>query len=189
MEIKKLAPIILKALLIIGAVAIASTNPMFASKIVPKLLKIALYKIKNNQKQKRRFSNTFYYLKNKGLVKMEYQGKQLYISLTEEGKKAAKKYQIDDLHIKKPFRWDKKWRILIFDVKDKQRLKREALRGKIKELGMFQLQKSVWVHPYDFKKEGETLKNFFGFTDKEMKIIVASEIGGDQEVKTFFKLK
>jgi CRISPR-associated endonuclease Cas2 len=119
---------------------------------------------------------------------MEYRGKQLYISLTKEGKKKAGRYQIDDLKIAKPSRWDGKWRLLIFDIEDKQKLKREALRGKLKELGLFQLQKSVWICPYFFRKEIGILRQFFGFTLKEMKVITALEIEGDREARQYFRL-
>lgn len=123
-----------------------------------------------------------------GLISVEYRGKQLYVSLTEEGKKKVKKYWIDDLQIKKPEKWDGKWRIMIFDIKDKQKIKREALRGKIKELGLYQLQKSVWGCPYNFEREAGILRDFFGFDYKEMKLIVASEIEGDRAIRQYFKL-
>ena len=122
------------------------------------------------------------------MINATYSGKQLYISLSKEGKALAGKYQIDDLNIAKPKRWDQKWRVLIFDIPDKHKVKREALRGKLKELNLYQLQKSVWVCPYNFEKEVEVLRNFFAFTKSEMKIITASQIQDDMEVKTFFKL-
>ncbi|MDO8529421.1 MAG: hypothetical protein Q7S18_02025, partial [bacterium] len=110
-------------------------------------------------------------------------------SLTEEGKKKAGKYQIDNLEIKKPKKWDKKWRILIFDIKNRDKLKREALRGKIKELGLYQLQKSVWVCPYEFVKEMNILRSFFNLSNDEMKIINAHEIENDNDIKIFFNIK
>ena len=122
-------------------------------------------------------------------VKIEYRGKQIYVSLTKEGRKKAGKYQIDDLKIKKPWRWDKKWRVLIFDVKEEYKDKREALRGKLKDLGLFQLQDSVWVCPYGFQKEIDILREFFGFNSGELKIIEASRIEGEDEIKHFFNLR
>ncbi len=119
---------------------------------------------------------------------MNYKGKQLYITLTEEGRTRAKKYWIDDLRIAKPKKWDKKWRVMIFDVKDEQKVKREALRGKIKELGLCQIQKSVWVYPYNFEKEAKVLKEFFDFSSDEMKIIVASKIEDDKALRKHFDL-
>jgi len=177
---------ILKGFLLTGAITVASTSPYFVSRVLPKLIKHASYRIKNNKRRKKRFYDTFYYLKNKGFIKMNYKGKQIYISLTKEGKKMAGKYQIDDLEIKKPKKWDKKWRVLIFDISDKHKVKREALRGKLKELELYQLQKSVWTCPYNFQKEIEILRNFFGFKNDEMKIITASDIEDDKNIRIFF---
>ena len=86
-------------------------------------------------------------------------------------------------------RWDKKWRILIFDIKEKNKIKREALRGKIKQLGLYPLQKSVWVCPYKFFKEMDMLRRFFGLQKDEMKTITASEIEDDKNIRSFFGLK
>ncbi|GBE17220.1 hypothetical protein BMS3Abin15_01057 [bacterium BMS3Abin15] len=181
--------IILKGILYGGGITIALTSPYFIPKILPKIIKYARYREKMKKIEKRRFYDSFYYLKKQGLIKMDYKGKQLHISLTKEGKKRCGKYQIDGLKIKKPKRWDKKWRVLIFDIDEKNKAKREALRGKLKELGLYQLQKSVWVCPYDFFKEINLLRQFFGLKDKEMKIITASEIENDREMKIFFGMK
>ena len=82
----------------------------------------------------------------------------------------------------------KKWRVLIFDIKDKQKMKREALRGKIKELGLYQLQKSVWVCPYDFIREVDIMRSFFGLSQSEMKVITAFQIEDDWIIRRFFGL-
>jgi DNA-binding transcriptional regulator PaaX len=162
--------------------------PLFSVLAIPKIIEYTKRIIKNN-KNKRDFYNVFSRLKKQGLIKIINKNGQIYISLTTEGKKKAGKYQVDNLEIKKSKKWDKKWRILIFDIMDKQRIKREALRGKIKELGMFQLQKSVWIHPYDFTKEINLLRSFFGLTKDEMQIITASNIENDGLAKKFFGLK
>jgi len=112
----------------------------------------------------------------------------MYISLSKEGKKLAGKYQIDDLVIPKPKKWDGRWRILIFDIPDKYKIKREALRGKLKELGLFQLQKSVWICPYNFQNEVEVLRDFFSLSRDEMQIVLAYAIENDGEARNFFKL-
>ncbi|MCX6763610.1 MAG: hypothetical protein NTZ97_02660 [Candidatus Moranbacteria bacterium] len=184
---KEITKNILTGILIAGGIAIAATDPKFGHKILPKLARYAKYKLKN-KKDKKKIYDTFYNLKKEDLIQFENRYGQLYISLTPEGKKKAGKYQIDDLEIKKPKRWDGKWRILIFDIENKKNIKREALRGKIKELGLFQLQKSVWVHPYSFYNEVSLLRQFFGLSKDEMKMIIASEIEDDYLVKLHFHL-
>jgi len=92
------------------------------------------------------------------------------------------------LQIKKPKHWDHKWWIVIFDIAHTNRIKREALRGLLKRLDFYQLQKSVWVCPYDCRDEVEVLKDFFGLTDKEIRLIVASDIGADSFLRNIFKV-
>lgn len=185
---KEISRIILKGLMVAGAVTIASTSPYFVPMVMPKILRYAKYKLKRRSDEKK-FQRSFSYLKNQGMVKFEYKGKQLHISLTDEGRKKVEKYRIDDLEIKKPKIWDKKWRVLIFDVKEKNKVKREAFRGKLKELGLYQLQKSVWVCPYDFHGEIDVLRNFFSFSKDEMKVIHAYDIENSDEIKNFFNMK
>ncbi|MDP2648534.1 MAG: hypothetical protein U1D26_00645 [Patescibacteria group bacterium] len=50
---------------------------------------------------------------------------------------------------KKPRRWDKKWRVLIFDIPEKKRALRNRIRSTLRAFGFTQLQGSVWVYPYD----------------------------------------
>ena len=179
---------ILNGVLLSGGIAVASTSPYFVPRIMPEIIKYAKYKIRKRQKE-RAFTSSFYYLRKNGYVNIDNRKGQIFISLTEEGKKKAGKYQINNLRIKQPKKWDKKWKILIFDIKDKQRIKREALRGKIKELGLFQLQKSVWIYPYDFYREMNLLRSFFKLTKDEMQIIFDAKIENDGDAKTFFNLK
>ncbi|MDO8552964.1 MAG: hypothetical protein Q7S01_05615 [bacterium] len=46
-------------------------------------------------------------------------------------------------------RWDKRWRVVIFDVPEKRRDVRDRLRSMMREFGFEHLQDSVWVYPYD----------------------------------------
>lgn len=75
------------------------------------------------------------------------------IVLTEKGKLRAIQFKIDDLKIKIPARWDKKWRVVFFDVPEKKRQARDALRDKLREIGFYELQKSVFVFPYECRNE------------------------------------
>lgn len=47
-------------------------------------------------------------------------------------------------------KWDKKWRVVVFDIEERKRRKRNVLREKLRELGFGMIQESVWISPYDF---------------------------------------
>ena len=168
-------------LLMTGAVYLAASSPYFARNLWREYGRWKKY-------PKKRVSDTFYNLKKQGLIEIKKQGQQIYINLTEEGKKKASFLQINDLRINQPKRWDRKWRLVIFDIAQLKKVYREAFRGKLKELGFSQLQKSVWIHPYDCVSEIDVLKEFFGLTDNELRLIVAEEIGDDMTIREIFKI-
>jgi len=176
---------ILKGLLLAGAIYIVASSPYFAFYLSRNFWR-ALGKTKPPQKDNR-FRNAFYYLKRRSLLDIRKKNHQIYIALTAEGRKRAGKYLIDDLEIKKPKDWDGKWRVVIFDIPNITRIKRDALRGKLKDLGFFRLQQSVWVHPFDCRKEIELLKEFFGLNSKEL-ILIEGSLKDDKFLRKFFKL-
>lgn len=164
-----------------GLIIIATTSPYFIINLLKSFSRLRKY-------PKKRVYNTFYNLKKQGLIDFRNKGGQIYIQLTEKGRKKAGWMQIDSLKIKKPKIWDKKWRMVMFDIAQIKRESREALRGKLKQLGFFLFQKSVWVIPYNCDKEIKMLKDFFGLKDYEIRLIIVSDIGDDDELKKFFKL-
>lgn len=101
----------------------------------------------------------------------------------------AGRFQIDSLKIDKPKKWDKRWRIVIFDISHLKNLQRNTFRGKLKELGFYPLQKSVWIHPFPCKDEIELLREFFGLSQKEIRLITAENIEEAGFLKTIFKIK
>ena len=172
---------IIKTVGIAGIFIIAGSSPYFVRALIKNLRSLKKY----NRQQ---ISSTFSRLKKQGLIEIKNDGKQIYISLTKDGRKRAGWYQINDLKIAKPKKWDKKWRVVIFDIPHNYRLAREALRGKLKQLGFIQLQKSVWIHPYRCRVEIKLLRNFFGLKKEHIRIIIAEEIEDDFKLKKGFNL-
>lgn len=92
-------------------------------------------------------------LEERKLVSLREEGDKLIVEFTKEGINEVFKYKIKDLIIKKPKKWDKKWRLVIFDIPEKKKLARNILRRKLKDLGFVFLQKSVFVYPFPCRKE------------------------------------
>ncbi|TSC93886.1 MAG: phenylacetic acid degradation operon negative regulatory protein [Parcubacteria group bacterium Licking1014_1] len=168
-------------LLLGGIICIAATSPYFIINIVKSFKTAKKY-------EKKKIYNAFYRLKKEGCVIIEERNEQIYISLTEKGKRKAGYLQIDNLKIKKPKTWDRKWRIVMFDIAQLKKLYREIFRGKIKELGFVSIQKSVWLCPFECKKEISILKDFLGLTDKELLLIITESADWDEKFKKQFNL-
>ena len=81
--------------------------------------------------------------------------------LTDKGKKKVATFNIDNMEIKKSKAWDKKWRMVIFDIPEKHKPAREVLRETLKRLGFYEYQKSVLVHPYECQNEIDFIIEYF----------------------------
>lgn len=81
--------------------------------------------------------------------------------LTDNGKKHTLRFNLDKISIKKPFRWDKLWRLVTFDIPEEKNQGRRALAAKLKELGFYPMQKSVFIHPYECKDEIDFITEIF----------------------------
>lgn len=177
----EIAKDILKWLALTGAIYLAASSPYFVLNLMKAMKKWQKYK-------KERIYSAFWRLKKAGCIIIERRGKQIYLKLTRKGKKMAGWLQIDALKIKRPKKWDGKWRIVIFDISQLKKIFRELFRGKLKELGFYPLQKSVWIIPFECRDEIEVLRNFFGLTQKEVRLIVAEDIESVDWLKKIFKI-
>lgn len=177
----EIAKDIFNIVLISGVIAFAATSPYFLTNMLKAHKRFKKY-------PKKRVANTFARLRREGLIEIQKNNHQIYIKLTPKGKKKAGIYQINDLSIKKPNKWDGKWRIVIFDIAELKRTQREAFRGKLKELGFLVIQKSVWIHPFSCRDEITLLRDFFGMDKNDIRLIIAENIENDQELKKVFNL-
>lgn len=107
--------------------------------------------------------------------------------LTGKGKNQALIFNIDQMKIKKPKHWDKVWRLVIFDIPEKRRGARDALRFHLKQLGFYELQKSVFIHPYLCQKEIEFLIEFYNIR-KHVGLGILKEIDNELDLLEHFDL-
>jgi DNA-binding transcriptional regulator PaaX len=99
--------------------------------------------------------------KSKLIKEKENSDGSLTMVLTDKGKQKAITFNIDNMEIKKPNKWDKKWRLLIFDIPEKKRYARDALREVLKRIGFYELQRSVFIFPYQCQSELDFVIEFF----------------------------
>ena len=147
-------------------------------------------------KSKRGLSNRRHYLKStlgrladRGLIefKKTNQGEK-YARLTAKGKHELMKFRLEELTINKPRRWDGKWRVVTFDIKELRRRERDQLRKELMNLGFVHLQNSVWVYPYECDEFITLLKTYYGL-GKSLLYLVVEKLENDQWLKETFDLK
>jgi len=108
--------------------------------------------------------------------------------LTDHGREKALTYNLETMTIRKPNQWDKKWRIVIFDIPERLRKNRDALRIHLQGLDFFDLQKSVLVHPYDCRNEVEYLIEWYDLREF-VRFIIADSIDNELDVAEHFRIK
>lgn len=143
-----------------------------------------LWKKINKEKLRNEINNLY---RSKLVDRKENPDGSYTIVLSEKGKLKALTYYFQEMKINNK-KWDGKWRLVIFDIPEKKRRGRDALRDKIKEIGFYELQKSVFVFPYECKDEIDFIIEFFGLR-KYVRFGILDSIDNELHLKKIFKLK
>lgn len=126
-------------------------------------------------------------LEKQRMVVVKETSDEQVVELTEKGKVRVIKYAIGDFDIKKPDKWDGKWRIVIYDVSEKNKDVRDILRSILKRLGFLKLQGSVYLLPYPCEREIRFLRAYYGL-DNDVTMLVTSKIENDEAYKQYFAI-
>lgn len=112
-----------------------------------------------DKKKRERWVRMVRYLKNKGYLNIKDLKNRKAIMLTPRGMEKVFGLRIQSTQRKR--RADKKWQMIFFDIPEERRKDRDRLRKYLRYLGYKQLQKSIWVCPYNALKETQQIiKNY-----------------------------
>lgn len=109
------------------------------------------------------------------------------IVLTKKGRECALTYKVDEMKIEKPAVWDRKWRIITFDIPERMKKTRDALRLHLQRIGCIEFQKSVFIHPYPCDNEIDFLIELHHARPYVRKII-ATTIDNEMHLRVKFGL-
>jgi len=140
-----------------------------------------------NKWQKYNFNHSIRRLKEHDLICFEKTSRGTFARLTPKGEDKLRKFELLDYKLKRPKKWDKKWRMLIFDIKEERKRTREKIRFTLKRIGFLRLQDSVWVYPYDCEDFITLMKADFKI-GKDLLYLIVDTIEGDTKIKNYFKL-
>lgn len=160
-RVRTAAGVALIALAIVGTMAVPSA--------APHLFKV-LYKLYRSRKRSKprdlaaiQSKRIFFYLKRTGAVRFHRNGSEWFVSITRAGQKRLQRLGFDALVIPKPKRWDKKWWLVAADIPTKgYKIAADNLRRKLVQVGFKPLQRTLWIHPYDPRKEVEEIISHYG---------------------------
>lgn len=109
------------------------------------------------------------------------------IVITKSGKTRALEFKIDELCINRPKTWDKKWRIIVFDIPEKYKKVREVVRSHLDRLGFYKLQKSVFVLPFECESETDFIIEYYNVRSY-VRQILADKIDNELHLKNIFNI-
>ena len=138
--------------------------------------------------RKKQIRNSINHLRRQKLI--EYVGDKngkTIVKITKKGEIKLRAFAIDLIEIKKPNKWDGKWRLVMFDIPIRFTKGREALRYHLKELDFLQFQKSAWIYPYPCEDEVIFIADFFGI-GKYVEVLTAENILREEKLRKYFKL-
>lgn len=107
--------------------------------------------------------------------------------LSRQGKQTALRYKIDEMKIVPQAHWDAVWRVILFDIPEKQKWLRDTLRMRLKQFGLLELQKSVFVHPYECRDEIDFVIELYG-ARRYVRFLEARHIDNELHLKKKFDL-
>ena len=122
------------------------------------------------------FYNTLFRLADQELITKEDDAGALLLKITPDGKKLLSRSQ--------PER-DGVWKLVIFDIPEKQKYVRTVLRAKLKALHFKKWQNSIWVSPYALDEE---IENEFKELSKKffVRLIKTTDINNTHDLEKLF---
>ncbi len=124
---------------------------------------------------------------SKGLIAVVVRNNSKHLKLTPEGKRTLFKIQARGLLKEKPKKWDGKYRVVIFDIKESLKFVRDDLRHILLELGFVKLQNSVWVYPYSCEGVINLLRTHLEI-ENDLIYMTVDSIEDDKWIRDHFRL-
>lgn len=113
----------------------------------------------DKRRYEREVRRIVYGMKDRGLLVGDYEHG---LQLTVKAKRRLARIEVQNLSIKVPDTWDARWRIIFYDIPEKHASARRHVVQSLRDLGCFQLQKSVWITPFECRDVIEVIAVYYG---------------------------
>ena len=122
----------------------------------------------------------------KGLVTFVEEDGKRYARITEKGERMLQ-METERTAIAKKRKWDRRWRVVIFDIPERRKSVRASLRRFMNEYGFVRLQDSVWIYPYDCEDLIALAKANFR-VGADVLYMIVERLEHDKHLREHFKL-
>lgn len=175
--------LILRTLAVGGVISVALVAPKTLS-----LLKKLDRGAANRKNLCRRITQAIYHLERSGLVVTSGARGSRTVTLTDKGRTLIETIRTNEYRIPEPVFWDGKWRIVMFDIRERRRKARNQLRVLLLSTGFLRLQDSVWVYPYPCDEFITLVRAHLKSGTGEILSFTAEALESDKQLRDHFHL-
>ena len=125
-------------------------------------------------------------LQRRGCVEKKTTPEGIVVKITDKGRVQMLKYKLEQMG-RPEGKWDGKWRMVFFDIAELERGKRDRLRIYLRQLGMEQMQESVWVSPYNVFDQVKYLREILD-VPHGVKLAELGWIENESDLKEIFEI-
>ena len=169
-----------------------ATGAITTALIAPKMLEMFPLLDRGKSRRKElyeRADQALYRLRDKKLITFsKTEGRRPIVRLTTSGKTEITKIILRQYKISETTVWDGKWRVVIFDIREKRRNIRQRLRTLLAGAGMLRLQDSVWIHPYPCDEFVALVRANLRSGTGELLYFIAEGLESDRHLREHFNL-
>lgn len=98
---------------------------------------------------------TLFRLQQKDIIKSRPRGRETLLCLSQAGNKRVAGYM--EMLSRSEQKWNGKWLLFSFNIPDRKRALRNALREELLEMGFGRLHTNLWISPHNVQRECERL--------------------------------
>lgn len=128
-----------------------------------------------------------YRLWRRGLVDIKDTSEGKTVTISDMGQKEILKFDIYNMEIPEQKHWDHRWRLVMFDISSDHVKKGREFRWKLKNMGFFQMQKSVYIYPYPCFKQLKYLREVYGIPHM-VKLALCERLENDEDLRKIYSL-
>ena len=119
-----------------------------------------------------------------GMLEATQKNNQKFLQLTKTGQLEVLLIKARKISVQK---WDGRWRLIMFDIPEAHKNKRQLFRSLLKENGFYKLQASVYISPFALNSSAVSYLTETGLI-QFIRILRVDKMDNDKNLKKYFKL-